>query len=179
MAGRPGLLLAFAGLALAACGGGEAVLAPPCPNISVLADTAEVTKFRSGLGRDLTDVVLEARITDYSGFCDTDLDDGAGGEVQVELRLLIEVARGPANGSRRGSYDFFVAIGDRERNILAKQVFTSEVEFEGNRNRLTAVEDLEQTIPLGAGELGDDYDIYVGFQLSEDELLYNRRKVMR
>ncbi len=168
-------------LSLAACAGAGTNVSggPPCPNVAVIGDMSVVTKFRPGLGRDLTDVILEARITDYDGSCDTDMNEGAGGEVQVEMRLMIEIERGPANAERRGVFQYFIAIGDRERNILAKEVFTTEVAFEGNRNRMTTVEELTQIIPLRQGEFGDDYSIYVGFQLSEDELLYNRRKTLR
>ncbi len=168
-------------LSLAACTGAGTDVSggPPCPNVAVIADTSVVTKFQPGLGRDLTDVILEARITDFDGFCDSDVDEGEGGEVQVEMRLMIEIERGPANAERRGAFEYFVAIGDSERNILAKEVFATEVAFEGNRSRMTTVEELVQTIPLRPGEFGGDYSIYVGFQLSEDELRYNRRKTLR
>jgi len=74
---------------------------------------------------------------------------------------------------------YFIAIADRNENILARETFESEVEFEGNRNRIAYVEELKQKIPLKAGKLGDDFKIFIGFQLNDEQLKYNRNKLGR
>lgn len=150
---------------------------PPCPNIVIVQDVSDITIFKAGSGRDLTDVDLEAQIVEFGGFCDTDIDeDSRAGEVVVEMELVLRATRGPANTSRDGSLRYFVAIADSEQNILAREEFDTAVEFEGNRNRIAFREELTQTIPLKRGELGDDYSIFVGFQLSDDQLEYNLQK---
>lgn len=165
-------------LLIAACTGvalGPSV-APPCPNVSVITDTSAVTKFQPGLGHDLTDIIFRAQIVDYEGFCDTDVEEDGGGEIEVAMRLSIEIERGPANTEGGGIFEYFVAIGDQDANLIAKEQFTTEFVFEGNANRMTAVEEPIEfsNIPLKPGQFGDDFTIYVGFQLSKDELLYNR-----
>ena len=62
---------------------------------------------------------------------------------------------------------------------LAKKVFDTEFEFEGNRNRIGATDELTQEIPLTSGDVGEDFDIFVGFQLSPEQLDYNRAKRAR
>ena len=171
-----GVLALFA---LAACDADEVVTAPPCPNIVIVKDTAELTTFRPGPGRDLTDVVLDARIQRFDGTCETELAADRSGEVEVDLQIFFEATRGPANRTRDGQFDFYVAIADQGGAILAKKVFRSEFEFEGNRNRIAGVEELTQQIPLRSGELGDAFDIFVGFQLSPEQLQYNRTKLGR
>ncbi len=149
---------------------------PPCPAIIVVGETAELTQFRPGPGRDLTDVVAEGRIDRFDGFCETDRKRDGTGEVKVELQIFVVVARGPANTTRTASYEYFVAVADKSERILAKQTFSAEVAFEGNRNRLTAFETLEQKIPLTVNQDGGAFTVYVGFQLTTDQLAYNRAK---
>lgn len=153
-------------------------VAPSCPNVSVITDTSVVTKFQPGLGHDLTDIIFRAQIVDYEGFCDTDVEEGGGGEVEVMMRLSIEIELGPANTEGGGIFEYFVAIGDQDANLLAKEQFTTEFVFKGKVNRMTTIEDPIQfsNIPLKPGQFGEDFTIYVGFQLSKDELLYNRRQ---
>jgi hypothetical protein len=164
---------------LAACSGGEPALAPPCPDIVVVQEIAGVTVFRPGDGRDLTDVVLDATIAGFDGFCSTDRDEGEAGEVEIELRLVFTVNRGPANTDRKGAYSYFVVVADRDENPLQKHIFNSTVEFPGNRNRIAPFEELVLTIPLKAGEDGGDYDVLVGFQLTPEQVEYNRSKRVR
>ena len=164
---------------LAACSSGESALAPQCPHIIIVKDTAEFTAFRPGPGRDLTDVVLDARINGFDGECETDLESNRSVKVTVDLQLIFEATRGPANKTREGNFSYYVAIANRRGNIIAKKVFDTELEFEGNRNRIGGVEELTQEIPLRPDELGEDFDIFVGFQLSPEQLDYNRSKLKR
>jgi hypothetical protein len=166
--------VAAAAALLAGCGGGETAFAPPCPDVVIVQELAEVTKFRPGEGRDLTDVVLEGRVATFRGFCETDIDDGKPVEVTVELQLVFDVSRGPANTDRKGSFRYFVALNDSADKPVQKHIFDAEVEFAGNRNRIAPFEELTLTVPLREGENGADYTVYVGFQLTSDELVYNR-----
>ncbi len=173
---RAGLVGAIATFTLAACSSPDVASIPPCPNVVIVDDIAQVTKFLDGPGRDLTDVVLEVRIASFDGTCVTDPDAGAAGQVSVDLILVVEATRGPANADRQGEYDFFIAIAETDGEIVAKQVFPGEVAFKGNRNRVAAQEELTQMIPLRPGENGADYDILIGFQLSDEELVYARQQ---
>lgn len=167
---------ALALLVLAACEQGPTGPPPPCPDIVIVQDAAELTQFLTGAGRDLTDVTLEARIADFRGFCDTDIEDNGTGVVDVDMQLLMVATRGPAATTRDATVRYFVAIADKEENILAREEFETSVSFEGNRNRVGFAEELAQKIPLGAGQLGDAFSIFVGFVLSDDDLKYNLNK---
>ena len=167
----------LAGLALAACQQGPQPPAPACPEIAIVQAAAELTLFTEGPGRDLTDVTLEARVAEFGGFCDTDIDDDtATGSVDIDMQVLFQVTRGPASVSRQSSISYFVAISDNEENVLARRVFDIALEFEGNRNRIGVVEELRQSIPLKAGQRGEDFKVFIGLQLNEEQLRYEREK---
>jgi hypothetical protein len=177
--GRIGLALLVL-FVVAACQRGPERPPPECPEIAIVQDLAELTLFAPGGGRDLTDVTLEARIAEFGGFCNTDIDEDDGtGEVEVDLEVLFQATRGPASTARTANVTYFIAIADRNENILARETFESELEFEGNRNRIAYVEELTQTIPLRDGKVGEDFKIFIGFQLNDEQLKYNRNKLGR
>ena len=168
--------MALALFALAACDRTPPAPPPPCPDIVIVQDAAEVTQFLPGPGRDLTDVTLEAQVAAFRGFCDTDIGDDGTGAVDVELELLMIATRGPAAATRDALVSYFVAIADKQENVLARAEFESAITFECNRNRIGFAEELTQRIPLDRGQLGDDYSIFVGFVLTDEDLRYNRNK---
>jgi len=177
--GTIGLAL-LAVLVLAACQRGPERPPPECPEIAIVQDLAELTLFAPGPGRDLTDVTLEARVVEFGGFCNTDFDEDKGtGEVEVDLEVLFQATRGPASTVRSAKVTYFIAIADRNENIFARETFESDLEFEGNRNRIAYVEELTQTIPLRDGKLGENFKVFIGFQLSDEQLVYNRNKLGR
>ena len=173
--GRPAAILL---LAVAACTVfQEEEPPPPCPRISILGDAATLTKFRPGPGKDLTDVLYEGVVSGVNGSC-VYANDGkrASGALSMKVSLVIEAARGPANRDGRAAFPYFVGITDSSRNVLNKQRFNITVVFPGNRTRLVVTDyPVVLEIPMKAGQSWQDFDIFVGFQLSRAELEYNRR----
>ena len=133
-----------------------------------MADAAQMVRF-SGDGRDLTDVLFEARLDNFLLTCD--VNDGV---VEAQLTLQLLAIRGPANTDRVAKIGYFVAVATRDRKIGAREEFNLEVPFEGNRTRVLAVEELTPRIPLKPGESGSDYLIYIGLSVTPEELQYNR-----
>jgi hypothetical protein len=144
---------------------------PACPRASIISDGATVTKFREGTGRDLTDVVAQGEIVDVAVECDYDRRG-----VDVALQVAIAATRGPADRSRVAEFDYFVAIADPQRNILAKEVFSVRFQFPQNQARTGTVEDIEPHIPLKNRADGVEYQIIVGFQLTPEEIEWNRTR---
>jgi hypothetical protein len=128
-----------------------------------------VTQFRQGGGRDLTDVVSRGAVMDFRGSCQPD-----EAKVDVDFQLVLATERGPAFDGRDPTYQYFVAVTDREGQVLAKQVFEATMRFAEGQNRAGSVEELHQTIPLAQGRRPADYQVLVGFQLTPDQLAFNR-----
>jgi len=170
--------IAVAALALSACEAFQSAPPPPCPGVAVLGDAATLTKFVDGPGRDLTDVLYEARLVDAAGACDYDVDKDTGdGRLDVEMAVSMEMSRGPANRDGRVEVRYFVALTGRDRDIIDRQLFEGVVEFPGNRTTLLWIDEpVVLAIPLRGGQTGADFRIYVGYDLTEEELEFNRRR---
>jgi len=146
----------------------------PCPQAVVLKDAARQVKF-NGAGRDLTDVLFEAQIAAGRMVCEYDEN-----ELDVDLQVTVTAATGPANGDRLANIRYFVAVAqtnqaDRtDQTVLARESFDIAIPFPGNRTRVSGLEEIGQIIQLPEGLDGGDYRIYVGLELSHEELEYNR-----
>ena len=136
-------------------------------------DLGTTLRFRDGPGRDLSDVVYAAQLRDITGEC---VYDRRGG-VRVDMNVVVLGERGPAAqpGSRSGEVEYFVAILDPRETILAKERFTSRLDFAPGQERVAIREELEQRIPLPQGTSAQDYRILVGFQMNPDEAELVRR----
>lgn len=141
-----------------------------CPQGLILADASEVTVFRDGPGRDLTDVMVQARIADVVVDCKPERR-----QVRVDLQVAIAAERGPANRSGKQPVDYFVAVVDPQGQVMTRQSFRMNFEWPENRQRVGQVDDLEPRIPIEAPDKAPEYQIWVGLQLTEEQLNWNRR----
>ena len=172
---RLAALLPLAGaLLLAACTGPKPTqFAPSCPNVKIRADAADITRYRpNSPGRDLTDLVLDGRITGFKGGCERDDRNTVKTVLEVEMVL----ARGPATQGRVLTAPFFVAVVDGTR-ILDKQVYPLRIELGENQDQARVSSgELVLMVPVSREKSAASYDILIGFQLSPDELETNRRR---
>ncbi len=140
-----------------------------CPRVTIPEETREVTRFRAGGGRDMTDVTSRAAVLDYTGGCEYDRDG-----VTVNLNLVLAAERGPGTRDAQGAYRYFVAITDPGGRIVAKREFDTTIDFSPNVGRGGSIEELQQQIPLPEGASAASYGVVVGFQLDPAELEFNR-----
>jgi len=182
------VLLPIAALALAGCetlgftsgGTGDApVVAAPlfqCPRVATPADTGDIMRFRTPESRDLTDLVVAARITALAGNCTLVRRQTA---VEVTLTMAVEATRGPAAQGRVVQLPYFVAVTDANDAILDKAVYGLAVEFSANTQRARMRgEEVRLTLPVSSGTQAGTYRVFVGFQLTEPELALNRSRQM-
>ena len=88
--------------------------------------------------------------------------------------MQVVAQRGPANSDRLANLSYFVAVARTDETILARRSFDIAIPFPGNRTRVAGIEQIGQVITLVGNETGGDYRIYVGFDLTREELDYNR-----
>ena len=168
------VLAAMAAGALAGCGA-PSTLPIACPTPGILAEGADLTRYRPGGTRDLTTLEWDARLAGLGGGC----NPGRGNRsVDVTLAARFTVERGPGAEGRVVELPWFVAVVDRKTEaILSRQSFLERVGFARNETRTSGEsEPVTVSLPVGEERRAQDYRILVSFQLSEEDLALNRRR---
>jgi hypothetical protein len=157
---------------LSACSGApESDFPPLCPQLSVLPDAGDLTRFQGG-GTDITNIVVDGRIPRPTGQCS--LKDAT--HLLTTLHVNLELTRGPASKSR--TVDVTYSVWALKGNtILDKREYRVPTEFPSNTDhvRLTG-EDITLEFPISEKVSGAAYRVLVGFQLTPAELAFNRRR---
>lgn len=175
---RGAAILALAA-GVSACSVFDKKAPPPCPTVKIDRETVKSTQFRAGNSEDITDVVMETEITGYTGECTMDEKHNA---VDMSLIVSFKASLGPAaaagdsEGIRRQGFKYFVALPDFFPHPKGKQVFSAEVAFPPNVNQVRyRDEEISLHIPLAKDQSSADARVYLGMQLTESQLQYNRK----
>lgn len=166
-------LLAALGSGLAACSSGDQ-FAPPCPELSLLRDAADISRFKAG-GRDLTDMIMDARITAVPAVCSR----GEKSTTKAQLNVAMRVARGPAARGQTLEIPYFIAV-TRDGDVLDEQDFRVAAVFPPNTDSVAlSGQDVTLNLPVTPQLSAAAYKIYVGFRLTPEELAINRQRSVR
>lgn len=144
----------------------------PCPLMGVLYDSSRLVEFATPEQR-YANIAWTGEMRGVRGFC------RYTGADPIEMNLEIDMAfgRGPAAGeARTRTYRYWVAVTRRGVAPIEKQYYNIRVEFNGDRTIVTGTDEIERiTIPRANAEVsGDNFEILVGFELTPEQLAYNR-----
>lgn len=139
-----------------------------CPGAGVVSGIDTVARFD---GRGTGYVNLADRATVGGVKSDCNIDNG-GVSVTVSLSTVAEL--GPTAAGRSIDFPYFVAVTDGHDKVVAKRVFQNTVTFKPNENRAGTQDTVTERIPLADPKQADRYHVIVGFQLTPEELAYNR-----
>jgi hypothetical protein len=174
-AGQPALVISLvvALFGLAAC---KTTMVPPCPIVRVDSATASLTQFRDGPGREAGDIEYQADIRGFKGQCQYD-----DGEVEVSFDVDFAVTGGAAAKGGQATFYYFVAIPQFFPNEDGKRVLSvaSKLPAAPGRRETFTESGVRVTIPLKEDQAGAAFDVYVGFQLNNAQLEYNRSRANR
>ena len=150
----------------------------PCPTQLVLPDANSITAFKPGAGQDLIDIDHKIMLNEVLTSCTTFRNQKTGvGNMDVNVSLAMLAERGPTNTTKRAAIPYFIAVTNNERKVLYREEFTLNVNFEGNRSKLSALTpSVTLSLPLRKEIVGLSYRIYGGLKTSKKQLLYNRKK---
>ena len=147
---------------------------PPCPEIRIDSNTSQLTYFAPGIaGRGISDVGYQAEIVSFDGTCEFD-DDGVEAVMDIDLM----VAGGPAMEPGPVDLYYFIAITRFFPDPAGKQIFkrTHRLRAGGARRERITESNVRIFIPLEDRLTAAGYDIYIGFQLTDEQLAYNRNR---
>ena len=163
--------LGFAGLLLlSACSGTPDKLVT-CPEILIPQNTERVTRFAPGEGRDITDIVLQGEVKFLSGECEIGEE-----EITLDLPIAVGGTSGPADTDRTESISVFIAVSTYDRQILTRRELPMTLNFTGNRTSVVTMDTVSLDIPKKPDQTAQDFVIFLGLVLSEEELAYNREE---
>jgi hypothetical protein len=163
-AARAVCVVALGGLGLCACStyktGYTCPSATTVPDLQTLANlvpNSEEPKVESA-----------GRIASVQSSCDKD-KVGVATQLSIEFAALRTTPR-----VEHLDLPYFVAIADSNGTILGKQEFRVDVPFPKDAPTARATENITAHLPLKNAELGNVYTVIVGFQLTKNELAFNR-----
>ena len=143
-----------------------------CPATAILDDAGELVRFASTPPKGPNDIAFNTRMKFISGVCDSDES-----EVVMELNTWMTAERGPANVKGEISFVYFVAILGKDKKVLTRTKFPMVARFQGRENKLEFADAVTVTIPRKKGDLPTDYIVYLGFEMTPEELAFNRKKL--
>lgn len=172
------LTVSVACLALAACGGGlsevDALTNPaPCPTASVLFDAARTVEFHGE--QELANVGFTGEFLGVRSLCRY---DDEGGPIEADLEVDFAFGRGQAAQGNSHTYRYFVAVTRRDSVVLAKETFEVTANFGGDAITYEQDEIDRIIIPRANNDVsGANFEIFVGFELTPEQLAFNRSGV--
>lgn len=160
----------FAAIVVQACTTGRP--ASICPAIAVFDRAATVTKFTTGADGDISQMTYHGQIAK------ADLDciykSGSLNDMEATIRVDMSFVKGPAAKSDNVAMEYFVVITDRRGQVVDKKIFPVKAGFGGKRE-VVLREEIWQLYELESGAAGASYEIWIGFQLTDQELKFNRK----
>ena len=154
-----------AALILAGAWTATAQAAETCPHLGLLADASRLTdfegtssaQFRATLGGEALQCVVK------DGVAHTRLKFKVTGNLQTDAK----------SDTRKVPY--FVAVMQGSQ-VLAKQVYSLDIPFAAHERNVSVEERVNRVdIPLASGKAATDYQVMIGFQLTREQVDYNRQ----
>lgn len=154
--------------------GSERLLATPCPKIEIVRDLGTLSDFTDDQRTFYKNMIAQIDIKKRQSSCEL-----ATSSATVDLALLFTGTLGPKARQQTSdkpflTYPFFVAVTGPNGKIMAKEIFSVSMSFEPGQTTRTHTEYLRQIIPVRSKETAFQYQVLVGFQLSPEQLAYNR-----
>ena len=157
------------------CGPGKDEFAPVCPRATPLWEAADLSRYRdesAASTQDIRDMILSGRVTAIPAKCEA--GDKAS-QLAADVGITVQLTRGPAMQGRATNVQYFLAVTENG-NILDKQVYQSAVVFPPNVDQVTLTSpSVHMVFPISPTKSGAAYTVLAGFQLTPEELAYNRR----
>ncbi len=164
------LLTLLGAVTVAGCESAEQ-FPPICPSLALLKDAADLQRFAGG-GRDISDLVVQARLTAVPATC-TRADPS---HVQTRLQVAMDLTRGPAAKGGTLEVPYFVGVTEGGR-VLDEQDYRMAANFPSNIDQVQVTGDtINLLLPITREKTAAAYQIFVGFRLSPEELSSNRNR---
>jgi hypothetical protein len=144
----------------------------PCPYVKILYDAARTIGFKDNKqasGNVMFSGELEGLVAD----CSYKNDD----PIRVQTNITFLFGKGPQAPTNKNTYTYWVAVTDRNKEVLDKQYFTIDVIFAPGVDRVIDVQKIQNiSIPRASKTVsGDNFEVLVGFDVTPEQAAFNRQ----
>lgn len=143
-----------------------------CPLMGVLYDSSRLVQFAQPNAQRYANIAYTGEMEGVHGLCRyIDADP-----ITMNVDINMQFGRGPAATSDHRTYRYWVAVTRRGRAPIAKQYFDIDVTFPRNQAVVSRVEHINRiVIPRANADIsGENFEILVGFELTPEQLQFNR-----
>ena len=146
-----------------------------CPAVEAVEELSSLSEFTDASNQTDYNLIAKIDIAKIQNSCSYDKN-----AVTIDLSMDFLGTLGPTGRASSGgkpffSYPFFVAVTSASGDILAKEIFAASMTYSPGQSTQTYTEKLRQIIPVESRDTGASYKVLVGFQLTPDQLAYNRK----
>jgi len=145
--------------------------AGPCPYVKALYDAARYVEFKDAKEAS-ADVGFTGEIQGISAGCAyKDAEP-----IRLAMEVLFEFGKGPMATGGSKTYRYWVAVTDRNRDVLAKQYFDMPVSFPAGQDRVYKREAINDIVIPRAdtGTSGANFEVLIGFDVTPQQAEFNR-----
>lgn len=145
--------------------------AGPCPFVKTLYDAGRYVEFKDDRVAS-SNVGFTGEIQGISAGCEYKEDQ----PITVRMEVLFELGKGPQAVGSSKTYRYWIAVTDRNREVIAKQTFDLPVSFAPGQDRLYKTEEIKSlVIPRGSATTsGANFEVLVGFEVTPQMADFNR-----
>lgn len=146
--------------------------AGPCPYVKALYDAARYVEFKEGREAS-ANVGYTGEIQGVSAGCEYKGDE----PIKLAMQVLFELGKGPQAEGGSKTFHYWVAVTDRNRDVLARKDFDLTVDFPAGQDRVYKRESIDNiVIPRAdANTSGANFEVLVGFDVTPQMAEFNRQ----
>jgi hypothetical protein len=143
----------------------------PCPFVKTLYDASRYVEFKDAREAS-ANVGYSGEIENISSGCEYKDNE----PIKVVMDILFELGKGPQATSNQKTYHYWIAVTDRNREIIARQEFDLPVTFPAGKDRVTMTDSINNiTIPRGSMTTsGANFEVLIGFDVTPQMAEFNR-----
>ena len=143
----------------------------PCPFVKTLYDASRYVEFKDAREAS-ANVGYSGEIENISAGCEyKDAEP-----IRVTMDILFELGKGPQATSNQKTYHYWIAVTDRNREVITRQSFDLPVTFPAGQDRVYMNDAVNNIlIPRGTQTTsGANFEILVGFDVTPQMAEFNR-----
>ena len=138
--------------------------------MKALYDAARYVEFKDAREAS-ANVVYSGEIEGISAGCEYKDDE----PIKVMMDILFEVGKGPLATGDSKTFHYWVAVTDRNREVIARQEFDLPVQFKGKDRAYITDTVANIVIPRGTQTTsGANFEVLIGFDVTPQMAAFNR-----